>query len=225
MNGSELIGILKNKFKVQSDIDLAKISGISIGTINNWKNGSAELTPRQIGNLVEKATKRESIKCIINSIKPIIEYYSIDHTESKQGKKWEIIKSDDGRGKKIKDDLRSSHGIYIFYNSQCEAIYVGKAKRLDLWTEMNNTFNRDRDKESQHVWTVYHPEKGQNYTPAHEKLRQLKKTKVFLYDIASYFSAYDVNQNLIDNLESLLIRGFANDLNNVRMEKFKFKLI
>ena len=220
MNGSELISILKNKFKVQSDTDLSKISGISIGTINNWKNGSANLTPRQIGNLVEKAKKRESVNCIINSIKPIIEYYTIDHSESKQGKNWEIIKSDNGIGKKIKEDLKLSHGIYIFYNSQCEAIYLGKAKNLNLWAEMNKTFNRKR--KSQYVWAVYHPDKTQEFTPAHEKLRELKKTNVYLYDIASYFSAYEVDKNLIDNLESLLIRGFANDLNNVRMEKFKF---
>ena len=220
MNGSELISILKNKFKVQSDTDLSKISGISIGTINNWKNGSANLIPRQIGNLVEKAKKREAVNCIINSIKPIIEYYTIDHSESKQGKNWEIIKSDNGIGKKIKEDLKLSHGIYIFYNSQCEAIYLGKAKNLNLWAEMNKTFNRKR--KSQYVWAVYHPDKVQDFTPAHEKLRELKKTNVYLYDIASYFSAYEVDKNLIDNLESLLIRGFANDLNNVRMEKFKF---
>jgi hypothetical protein len=85
---------------------------------------------------------------------------------------------------------------------------------------MNKTFNRKR--KSQYVWAVYHPDKVQDFTPAHEKLRELKKTNVYLYDIASYFSAYEVDKNLIDNLESLLIRGFANDLNNVRMEKFKF---
>lgn len=221
MDGKALIEILRSQFNIKTDVELSNVSGISIATINKWKSGSAEITPRQIGNLVEKARKREAELSIISSIQPIVEYYTIYHTESRQGSNWEIIQSNNGRGSKIKDDLKKSHGIYIFYNSQCEAIYLGKAKKQNLWKEMNLAFNRNRD--SQFVWTVIHPEKGQDFIPAHQKLRQLQKTKVFLCDIASYFSAYNVALNLIDNLEALLIRGFANDLANVRMEKFCFK--
>jgi len=179
----------------------------------------SRIDPRQIGNLVSKARKRESESCITAAIQPIVEYFELDHSESKQGANWELIPSEDGRGKKIRKELEASKGIYIFYNSQYEAIYLGKAKKQNLWKEMNLAFNRDRS--AQVVWTINHPDKGQDFTPAYLKLRPLQKIKVILSDIASYFSAYKVDTGLIDNLEALMIRGFANDLTNVRMEKFK----
>ena len=63
---------------------------------------------------------------------------------------------------------------------------------------------------------------AEKFIPAYEKLRTLKKTNVYLSGIASYFSAYKIDECLIDNIEAFLIRTFANDLTNVRMEKFKF---
>jgi hypothetical protein len=221
VDGKILIEILKKQFDVESDVDLSKVAGISIATVNKWKSNSAELTPRQIGNLVYKARKRESESCISKAIQPIVEYYTIDHADSRHGANWELIPSKDGRGKKVRQELEISKGIYIFYNSQCEAIYAGKAKKQNLWKEMNLAFNRERS--TQIVWIVKHPEKGQDFTPAHQKLRHLQKTQVYLSDIATYFSAYKVEVGLIDNLEALMIRGFANDLTNVRMEKFKFE--
>jgi len=221
MDGKELIKILKQQFDVQSDVDLSKVVGISIATINKWKSNSAELTPRQIGNLVSKARKKEAESCIASAIQPIVEYYPIEHADSRQGANWELIPNKSGRGKIIKRELESSKGIYIYYNAQYEAIYLGKAKKQNLWKEMNSAFNRDRD--AQVVWTVSHPERGQDFTPAYQKLRQLQKTKVFLSDIATYFSAYNVDSNLIDNLEALMIRSFVNDLTNIRMEKFNFE--
>jgi hypothetical protein len=41
-----------------------------------------------------------------------------------------------------------------------------------------------------------------------------------LYDLADYFSAYSVDDGMINDLEALLVRGFANDLLNVKMERF-----
>lgn len=221
MNGKKLIEELKQKFEVSTDVKLAKVAGISIATINAWKSNSAELTPRQIGNLVTKARKQEARSCVTSAIQPIVEYYEIDQSGSRQGANWEMIPSKDGKGKKIRRELESSNGIYIFYNSQCRAIYLGKAKKQSLWKEMNLAFNRDRS--SQVVWVVSHPERGQDFTPAHQKLRPLKKTTVPLSGIATYFSAYKVNADLISNLEALMIRGFANDLTNTRMETFRFE--
>lgn len=221
MDGKELINVLKKQFEVQSDIELSKLAGISIATINTWKSNSSKLAPRQIGYLINQVRKKESEACIKSAIQPIVEYYELEHSDSRHGANWELIPSKDGRGKKVRLELESCKGIYIFYNSQCEAIYLGKAKKQNLWKEMNLAFNRERS--NQVVWTVHHPERGQDFTPAHQKLRPLQKTKVFLTEIASYFSAYKVDECLIDNLEALMIRGFANDLTNVRMEKFKFE--
>jgi hypothetical protein len=50
--------------------------------------------------------------------------------------------------------------------------------------------------------------------------RQIRLRAVPLHDLAAYLSAYRVVDGLIGELESLLIRAFANDLLNVRMEKF-----
>lgn len=38
--------------------------------------------------------------------------------------------------------------------------------------------------------------------------------------LGRYFSAYNVDSGMIDALEALLVRGFANDLLNVKMETF-----
>lgn len=221
MDGKKLIEVLKQKFEASTDVDLANAAGISVATINSWKSNSAELTPRQIGNLVTKARKQEARSSISSAIQPIVEYYEISHSDSDRGANLELFPSKNGKGQKIRKELESSNGIYIFYNSQCRAIYLGKAKKQNLWKEMNNAFNRERS--SQIVWVVSHPERGQDFTPAHQKLRSLKKTSVPLSGLATYFSAYKVNTWLIDNLEALMIRGFANELTNTRMEKFRFE--
>jgi hypothetical protein len=41
-----------------------------------------------------------------------------------------------------------------------------------------------------------------------------------LYDLAAYFSAYEVLPEMVDDLEALLIRAFPNDMLNYKMEKF-----
>lgn len=220
LNGSILIEELKQKFNVATDGELAKTTGVSLASINKWKANSAKITPKQIGNLIMKAKRQEAKSCLTTAVQPIVEYYEIDHAESKNGANWEPIPTDSERGKTIKQLLESSSGIYVFYNSQCRAIYIGKARKQNLWREMISAFNRNRG--SQGVYKVAHPEKGQKFTPAYEKLRALKRTNVYLSDIAVYFSAFKVEEHLIDNIEAFMIRAFANDLTNVRMEKFKF---
>ena len=42
-----------------------------------------------------------------------------------------------------------------------------------------------------------------------------------LHDLATYFSAYEVADVMIDDLEALMVRSFANDLLNIRMERFR----
>jgi len=44
-----------------------------------------------------------------------------------------------------------------------------------------------------------------------------------LHELAAYFSAYEVHPLMISNLESLVIRSFANDLLNKKMEHFGTK--
>jgi hypothetical protein len=84
--------------------------------------------------------------------------------------------------------------------------------------EMKNAFNRDR--EMQTVYRVKHPERIKEFRPAHEKNRQPRRRPVSLSGLAAYVSAFQVVPGMIDDLEALLVRGFANDLLNARMERF-----
>ena len=70
----------------------------------------------------------------------------------------------------------------------------------------------------QKIALVQHPERNQELKPGYEKLRQPKDTLLELSDLAAYFSAYYVDDGMINDLEALMVRGFANDLLNVRME-------
>jgi hypothetical protein len=67
---------------------------------------------------------------------------------------------------------------------------------------------------------VKHPETRVQYKTSGEKSRQIIESAVPLHEIAYYFSAYEVEIGMIDELESLLIRSFANDLLNVQMGRF-----
>jgi len=216
-----LLEALKKKLNLTADRHLAEAIGITQVTLINWKKNKKILNANQVASIIQKAIVRSEQNARQYSIKPLVEYYPIEVTESRQGAKWEILGTSVPREKKVRDTLHKSHGIYVFYNSQCKAIYVGKAKRRNLWGEMNGAFNRRRD--AQVVWQVRHPSTGGNFTPAFEKSRRIEKHKVYLHDIAHYFSAYKIEKDLIDNAEALLIRSFSNDLTNLQMETIKLK--
>lgn len=221
MEPKKLLSVIKQKLNLKTDRQLASAIGITHQTLIRWKNNGDKLDANQIAKIVKKAIERGKGDARKYSIKPIVEYYPIDLTKSKRGAKWEIFKMTGSREKKIKDILVKAHGIYVFYNSQCNAIYIGKAKERNLWGEMKNAFNRAR--EPQVLWCVNHPSTGGDFLPACERPRQIKKIKVYLHDIAHYFSAYSIEKDLIDNAEALLIRVFANDLTNEKIEKIELK--
>lgn len=140
---------------------------------------------------------------------------------SKREASWQIF--DGGKdallyAQGFKAALEDSFGIYVFYDSRGQALYVGKAREQTLWKEMNLAFNRKRDVQT--IALLHHPERNQEFKPGYEKLRQPKDTKLELFDLAWYFSAYSVHDGMIDDLEALMVRSFANNLLNVRMETF-----
>jgi hypothetical protein len=134
--------------------------------------------------------------------------------------KWELLDGSKGRTTFIRKELRKAHGIYVFYNSQGRAIYIGKANRRSLWGELKSAFNRNR--ETQTVWRVKHPRIGTIFRPAYEKKRRIRRRKVFLHEIAAYVSVYEVGDRLINSLEALMMRAFPNELTNARMEAIRF---
>lgn len=98
-------------------------------------------------------------------------------------------------------------------------IYVGKAKKLNLWKEMNHAFNRKMN--NLFIYSVSYPSRKSNHNTQNNQNRKIQKNnELKLYDCAYHFSAYQVEEHLIDNLEAFVTRAFANSLRNIRIENF-----
>lgn len=232
MKGDDFIEALSRHFskkksgRLLNDSEIAREIGLSSAAICQWRG--KDITPRQIISVISKLENRAERKTekeiLSNSLRTIVEFLNIDRTESKQGKRWEIFSSSIENNKVnnlylvgIKERLKNSKGIYIFHDSRGRAIYVGKSIRQSLWDEINNAFNRDRG-EVQSITKVDHPSNSKKYDQNTNKNLKIKSGSVALHDIATYLSVYEVCSPLISKLEALIIRSFANDLLNVRME-------
>ena len=221
MKGADLITELKRKFGVTTSRALRDELGIS--HLRRIRDQKSQVTPRQVAGLLVSAQKRAVERSQSEMIRPVVEFYPIKPVPSKDGagKKFRLFptgKNDTKYTDDLRDVLNSSHGIYIFYDTRGRAIYAGKAKELTLWREMNNVLNRERT--SQTVYRVKHPKTNVRFRTMEEKNRQPRMRAVLLHEMAAYISAYQVERDMIDSLEALLVRGFANDLLNSRMEKF-----
>jgi hypothetical protein len=223
MTGAEAIYALKEKFGVSTDSQLAALLGITPSSVQTWKNRQ-EVTARQFADLVYSASKKGALRFETVIIRPLVEFFPVEVCASRQGTKKEIFGTRNSSGEEnrhrsgLRQELEQKHGIYIFFDSQGKAIYVGKAGR-NLWKEMNMAFNRDRGW-LQRIKRINHPDPGREYQTSEEKARQIRPFIIPLHEIALYFSAYEVADPLIDDMEALLVRSFANDLLNQRMEKF-----
>lgn len=127
---------------------------------------------------------------------------------------------DDGRDHQyllgVKEALQSTHGIYVFYNSQGRALYAGRALDQSLSDEMNDANVRERGP-SQTIWRVSDPLTRQREFDRSQR-RRVHREAVPLSELAECVSAYEVRNDLICDVEALMVRAFANDLLNVRME-------
>jgi hypothetical protein len=221
MKAKALLDALAKKLKTNSQGNLAAALGVSAMTLHNWKSKNSSLTPNQIANALSKSNIAAVRASQLRTIQPIVEFYEIDACETKTGASWQILEAGASATtyqKGVRGALEEAHGVYIFYDSRGKALYAGKAKDQCLWKEMNLAFNRDR--ELQKISLTHHPDRNQDFLPGHEKLRQPKRTQLPLHELASYFSAYQIDNGMIDDLEALLVRGFANDLLNAKMETF-----
>ena len=153
----------------------------------------------------------------------MVEFFPIEAVESTHGKTWQLFSTLDGKNSPhkyflgLKHQLETSHGVYVFHDSRGRAVYVGKAQKQSLWTEMNLAFNRDR-KEVQSIKRVSHPSSNVEYARPTQTQRRIVREAVALHEIASYISAYQIPDGLIAKIEALIVRTLANDLLNVRME-------
>ena len=224
MSGKDLIARLMDKLEARTHAELAAKLDRKAQWIQTCKN-SKSLTERQIAGLI-LAARRAGLREAHNSaLRPIVEFFPIDRTESKRGRNFEILCTKTGDGgchaylQGLKEELNSHFGVYVFSDSRGRAIYVGKARKQSLWKEMNLAYNRERG-EVQKIKRVSHPSRNQAYATSRERARQIADHVVPLHELAEYFSAYDVSDGMINDLEAMLVRSFANDLLNQRMERF-----
>lgn len=224
MKGSDVISELKKKFRVTTDKSLAKVLGLSVPAIQNWKN-RPQCTLRQVAGLVHAASKAGGTSFREKAVRPLVEFFELKRSWSKHGASRELFSTRDSTGKVhpyasgLRRELEKCNGVYIFFDSRGQAIYAGKARRQSLWKEMNSALNRDRGA-VQKIKRVRHPTRKIEYRTSDEKARQIIEQQVPLWDIAKYFSAYEVAIEMIEDVEALLVRSFANDLLNKRMERF-----
>jgi hypothetical protein len=226
LKASEFVKNLRKKFaeeyKTNGDRGIAVRLGISLQTLRRWAKSEAELAAFKVANALLKAQDAAVADAQYHTIKPIVEFYPIECSKSLQGAKYELLPLKNKATTMqngVRHELLQRSGLYIFYDTRGKALYAGKAKKQCLWREMNLTFNRLRD-EVQAITLVSHPEGVKKFEPAFKHPRQPKARTLKLHDLAAYFSAYWVMEPMIDDLEALLVRGFANDLLNSRMEKF-----
>ena len=221
MNGADLVAELKRKLSITTDRALANHLGMTEIALGGWKRSKTPLTARQVANAIDKASGVAVKKSQSSTLRAIVEFFPIDAVESAGGVKYELFpagKDDNPLHVQLRTALSKANGIYVFYDSRGRAIYAGKAKETSLWNEMKSAFNRDRD--TQKVYRVAHPSRRQTFKPAYDMPRQPTSTELRLNDLAAYVSVYEVEKAMINDLEALLVRGFANDLLNKRMEKF-----
>ncbi len=219
MKATELIDALSRKLGTTSQGELAKVLGVTVSTLINWRNRDEDLSPLQVASALAKSRSAAIQKSQFEMIQPVVELYPINRCLSKRETSWLVVDAEASLyAKGLKAELEDSRGIYIFYDSRGHALYVGKAREQSIWKELNLAFNRKRDVQT--IALVHHPERNKEFKPGYEKLRQPKDTQLELFDLAYYFSAYHVDSGVIDDLEALMVRSFANNLLNVKMETF-----
>lgn len=116
--------------------------------------------------------------------------------------------------KELINILKDTIGIYSFYNSEMEIIYLGKTKN-NLWDEMKTAYTRSMPHYKKYF--VNHPN-GKFKRPAGTSPRKLQLRELFVWETAEYFSAYSVDHSVIDDVERFMIRIMPNDIANKRME-------
>lgn len=222
MNANDLIEALARKLETNSQTELAAVLGVSMATLINWKKRDEDLSPLQVASALAKSRTAAVQKAQLETIQPIVEFYRIEKWQPKPTSAWQVFDASSNAiiyAQGLKAKLEDSYGIYIFYDSRGQALYVGKAREQSIWKEMNLAFNRKRG-EVQSIKLVRHPARNQEFKPGYEKLRQPKDTQLDLFNLAYYFCAYHVDDGMIDDLEALMVRAFANSLMNIKMETF-----
>ncbi len=225
MKSNELLRHLVRKLDTPSDRELVQLLGIPHHALNHWRRETTILAPLQVANALARAHATAKRLVHETAVKPVVEFFPIKATDvGKKKKRFEVFPTGENVGQH--QHLAGLHGvllnarsgIYIFYDTRGRALYAGQTKKQNLWKEMNLAFNRDRS--AQVITLVNHPTNDVAFRSAHQKVRQPVDRTLKLFDLARYFSAFEVVPEMVDDFEALLVRAFPNDLLNFKMERF-----
>lgn len=200
---------LKLVTSTETDVALERALGISGGRANQIRNGRA-VGARGIRTVLNGVAEHR----MQTAVKQIVEFFPVKRTTSARRARFEIFgRGESPRHKQLHGLLSSKAGVYLFYNSVGELIYVGKTKR-NLWSEIHNAYNREMSHHA--IYKVTYPRK--NKLGSVSERRKLREEHVYLHETAAFLSAFEVDPLLTGLLEGFLIRATPNNVLNVRME-------
>lgn len=148
LNGTEFIEWVKRKLAdigVENPTDrrVAGHLGITLQALRIWR-GPKEVTARQMVVLLFRAKTGTVEKAQQQALRPILEFFKLNPSDSRGGSKAEIFSVRDENGKEhaylrgLRDESEAHNGIYIFHESLGRALYVGKARQMNLWREITS---------------------------------------------------------------------------------------
>ena len=194
---SALLEALEEEYGFITQEKIARKLGVNQTTISNWKNGKNTPSKKNLEMLIN-AFREHHAQTLI---RPIFEFKEI--LPFCKGSSWGFS-SDTEALNEIRGKLSKKIGIYLFYDSAGKAIYLGKSDAC-LYNEAKQRLNGLANR------PFYKPNKS-----AHP----------FMGDMAKYLSAYEVTvPAAIKNIESFMLRSFANDLMNKNSGNFNNKII
>jgi hypothetical protein len=221
MNGDELCDLLKSVAGAAKDVELARAIGFKgSARVSQLRSAKKAIKPDYAAKLVGKVATNQTRAALEGSIKPIVEFFPIARSQVRVGGRHIPFDSKCKAGRELVSRLHSARGIYAFYNSQAEIIYVGRTDRQTLFDRLVQSYNRRFPKAR--LFRVRHPWGLYRSTNKNE-LRKIRREVFTLRDVASYFSAYSVSDPLIGKLEALLIRMAPNDLINIKLQESELK--
>jgi len=171
---------------------IASALGVAQGTISNWSKG-AQPSKNNLKKLIDLFRQHHATTLV----KPLLEFHSIAPEPS--GDSWKFS-ADPNVTDELKAKLDGVPGLYLFYDSAGCAIYLGKTE-TSLFSEARQRLKAIPNRAI--------------YVPTKAKASQMGQ-------IARFLSAYEVTiPAAIKNLESFMLRAFANDLLNKNGGHFK----
>ncbi|WP_281648581.1 helix-turn-helix transcriptional regulator [Parendozoicomonas sp. Alg238-R29] len=189
-----LLEVLEDQFGKVTQAELAEAIGVTQGTISNWMSSGP---PK---NKLHEIVNFFQGFHASNMVKPVIEFEAISPV--KRGESYTFF-PDKKNVKNLSGKIKGIKGIYIFYNSSGHAIYLGKSE-VCVFGEARKRLSAPLN------LPVYNPKKS------HEPL---------VAEQALFISAYSIAEvEAIKNIESFMLRAFANDLNNKYSGDFDYIL-